>query len=204
MNQTNRGLNRTVLLIVGILLLILGAAVVTVFVWPLFAQYWTTWTEGARDWMQQAIAATMITGSTVSGVVLGILALIVLLLALLILALTRIGGGRSRTVLRSTAAENPLGRVRVNDAFASDALKQALGQRSEILFSSVTAHEVRKEPVMQVSVTPRQNTSPREVVEDVDHLVTNLAALTGKTVPTYISVRSGLRAKLAGDQQRVS
>jgi len=203
MNQTNRALNRTLLLVVGLVLLILGAAVVTVFVWPVAAEYWTKWTRAAQNWMEQAIAATMIPGMA-SGVVIGVLALIVLLVGLLIFVLTRIGGGRSRTVLRSTAADNPLGLVRVNDAFASDALKQALGQRGEILFSTVTTHEVRKEPVMQVSVTPRQNTSPRGVVEDVDHLVTNLATLTGKTVPTYISVRSGLRAKFADDQRRVN
>ena len=50
----------------------------------------------------------------------------VLLVILLIVVLTRIGGGRSRTVLRSTGADNPLGRVRINDAFASDALKTAV------------------------------------------------------------------------------
>ena len=204
MNQTNRALNRTVLLVVGIILLVLGAAVVAVFVWPPAADYWSTGTAATGDWMEQAIAATTIPASTASWAVIGILALILLLVILLIVVLTRIGGGRSRTVLRSTGADNPLGRVRINDAFASDALKTALGERDEILFSSISAHEVKREPVMQVNVTPRQNTSPRDVVEDVDHLVSNLSSLTGRSVPTYISLRSGLRAKLAADQQRVS
>lgn len=86
----------------------------------------------------------------------------------------------------------------------SDALKNSLDQRDEILFSSVTANDIRKTPVMHVSVTPRQNTSPAQVVADVDQLVTNLAMLTGKNVQTYISVHSGLRAKLAHDQRRLS
>lgn len=130
--------------------------------------------------------------------------LILFLVILLIVALTRVGGGRSHTVLRSTGAQNPLGRVTVQESFVSDALKNSLDQRDEILFSSVTANDIRKTPVMHVSVTPRQNTSPAQVVADVDQLVTNLAMLTGKNVQTYISVHSGLRAKLAHDQRRLS
>jgi hypothetical protein len=58
--------------------------------------------------------------------------------------------------------------------------------------------------VLHVSVTPRQNSDPRDVVERVDRLVTNLATLTGEETQTFISVHSGLRARLAGDQRRLS
>jgi hypothetical protein len=54
-----------------------------------------------------------------------------------------------------------------------------------------------------VSVSPRQNTSPRAVVADVDRLVTNLATLTGRDIATYISVHSGLRTALAHDRRRL-
>ena len=78
-----------------------------------------------------------------------------------------------------------------------------LAQRDEILFSNVTANDIRKQPVMHVSVTPRQNTSPRHVAEDVDQLVTNLATMTGRDTPTFISIHSGFRARLANDQRRL-
>ncbi len=138
-----------------------------------------------------------------SWVVLAVLAVIVVVVILLIVVLTRVGGGRSHGALASTGQQNPLGRVTVRDEFVADAVKDALDRRDEILFSAVSASTVRKHPVMHLSVTPRQNTSPRAVAQDLDLLLENLSALTGRDVPTYVSLRSGLRARLARDQRRL-
>lgn len=205
MNNTNRALNRIVLLLIGIVFLLLGAAAVAVIAWPAAAEYWTRAGEASGAWIEQAIETTMIGATTLSWIALAVLALILLLVILLIVALLgTIGGSRSHLVFRSNAQENPLGRLMVEEGFASDALKHSLGQRDEILFSNVTANDIRKQPVMHVSVTPRQNTSPRHVAEDVDQLVINLAAMTGRVVPTFISIHSGFRAKLAHDQRRLA
>lgn len=205
MNNTNRALNRIVVLFIGIVFLVVGAAAVAVIVWPAAAEYWTRAGEAGGAWFEQAIETTMIGATTLSWIAVAALALILLLVLVVIFALVRtIGGGRSHTVLRSSGQENPLGRVIVEEGFVSDALKHSLEQRDEILFSSVTANDIRKEPVMHVSVTPRQNTSPRHVVEDIDQLVTNLATLTGRDTPTFISIHSGFRAKLARDQRRLA
>jgi hypothetical protein len=205
MNNTNRALNRIVLLLIGIVFLLLGAAAVAVIAWPAAAEYWTRAGEASGAWIEQAIETTMIGATTLSWIALAVLALILLLVILLIVALLgTIGGSRSHLVFRSNAQENPLGRLMVEEGFVSDALKHSLGQRDEILFSNVTANDIRKQPVMHVSVTPRQNTSPRHVAEDVDQLVTNLAAMTGRELPTFISIHSGFRAKLAHDQRRLA
>jgi hypothetical protein len=205
MNNTNRALNRIVLLLIGIVFLLLGAAAVAVIAWPAAAEYWTRAGEASGAWIEQAIETTMIGATTLSWIALAVLALILLLVILLIVALLgTIGGSRSHLVFRSNAQENPLGRLMVEEGFVSDALKHSLGQRDEILFSNVTANDIRKQPVMHVSVTPRQNTSPRHVAEDVDQLVTNLAAMTGRDLPTFISIHSGFRAKLAHDQRRLA
>ncbi|MCC2028604.1 hypothetical protein KEC56_03525 [Microbacterium sp. YMB-B2] len=204
MNRTNRALNRIVLFIVGLLFLAIGAVLVTIIVWPAATEYWTGATEAGRSWLEGVVDQTLIGATAVSWIAIAALVLIVFLVILLIVALTRIGGGRTHTVLRSTGSQSPLGRVTVQESFVSDALKHSLNQRDEILFSSVTANDIRKQPVMHISVTPRQNTSPRQVVKDVDQLVTNLATLTGKDTPTYISVHSGLRAKLAHDERRLA
>ncbi|MFG6278597.1 hypothetical protein [Microbacterium sp. S16(2024)] len=204
MNRTNRALNRIVLFIVGLLFLAIGAVLVTIVAWPAATEYWTGATEAGQSWLEGAVDQTLIGATAISWIAIAALVLIVFLVILLIVALTRIGGGRTHTVLRSTGSQSPLGRVTVQESFASDALKHSLDQRDEILFSSVTANDIRKQPMMHISVTPRQNTSPRQVVKDVDHLVTNLATLTGKDTPTYISVHSGLRAKLAHDERRLA
>ena len=204
MNRTNRALNRILLFLIGLLLLAIGAVLITIIAWPTATEYWTGATEAGQSWLQDAVDQTRIGATAVSWIAIAALALIVLLVVLLIVALTRIGGGRTHTVLRSTGSQSSLGRVTVQESFVSDALKHSLNQRDEILFSSVTVNDIRKQPVMHISVTPRQNTSPRQVVKDVDQLVTNLATLTGKDTPTYISVHSGLRAKLAHDERRLA
>lgn len=202
MNRTNRALNRILLFLIGLLLLAIGAVLIAIIAWPTATEYWTGATEAGQSWLQDAVDQTRIGATAVSWIAIAALALIVFLVVLLIVALTRIGGGRTHTVLRSTGSQSSLGRVTVQESFVSDALKHSLTQRDEILFSSVTANDIRKQPVMHISVTPRQGTSPRQVVKDVDQLVTNLATLTGKDTPTYISVHSGLRAKLAHDERR--
>lgn len=205
MNNTNRALNRVLLLLVGIVFVALGVTVVVVVAWPAAAEYWTRAGEAGDAWVEQAVEATLIGATTLSWFALAVLALILLLVVVLLFMLMRlIGGGRSYTVLRSSGQENVLGRVVVEEGFVSDALKHSLGQRDEILFAKVTANDVRKQPVMHVSVTPRQNTSPRDVADDVDQLVTNLATMTGRDVPTFISIHSGFRAKLAHDQRRLA
>jgi ABC-type multidrug transport system fused ATPase/permease subunit len=206
MNTTNRALNRIVLLFIGIVFLLLGAVAVAVFVWPAAGESWTRAGDASAIWIDQASESTMIGATTLNWLTVAVLALILLLIIiLLIVALSRaIGGSRSHMVFRSSGRETPLGRLTIDEGFVSDALGYSLGQRDEILFSNVTANDIRKQPVMHVSVTPRQNTSPRRVAEDVDQLVINLAALTGLDVPTLISIHSGFRAKLAHDQRRIS
>lgn len=204
MNGTNRVLNRIVLIVAGLVLLALGVAAILALAWPAAAQIWAEATETGRTWLEGAISASAIAGSTLSWFVVGVLAVVVLLVVLLVVLIAKLGGGRSSTVLQAGTADSPLGRVSIRSGFVSDAIRHSLGARDEILFSAVTAREVRRRPVLHVSVTPRQNASPRLVLSDVDRLVTNLTTLTGEDLPTYISIHSGLRAKLAQDQRRLA
>ncbi|WP_435748199.1 hypothetical protein [Microbacterium sp. PMB16] len=203
MNNTNRAVNRTLLLIIGLVFLGLGALGIAIMSWPTAADVWTSAGKGARTWLDQTIAATAIAGGNLSWIGVGAVAAVVLVVVLLILALTSVAGRRSKTVLRSSGAQNPLGRVTVTESFVSDAVKNSLATRDEILSAQVTANDIKRRPVLHVSVTPRQNTDPRELVEHVDRLLTNLAALTGRETETYVSIHTGLRARLAHDQRRL-
>lgn len=203
MNSTNRGLNRTVAIVFGLLLLAGGGTVATAALWPAAGEVYSDVAHGAIAWTQDAYDALVIDGSIVSGVSLIALAAALVVIVLLIVALSRIGGGRTHTVLRAASTEGALGRIVVRDAFASDALTQTLGDRDEILSVSVRASEVRDERVLHVSVTPRRNTSPRRLLDDIDQLLTNLARVTGRELPTYVSVHTGLRAALARDRSRL-
>lgn len=204
MNNTNRALNRTLLLVIGIIFLALGAVGVAITSWPTATQIWKEAGANSESWFDQAFASTQIAGSQATWIGVGAVAAIVIVIILLILALTSVAGHRSKTVLRSSGAQNPIGRVTVTESFVSDALKNSLSGRDEILSTSVTANDIRRTPVLHVSVTPRQNTDPRVLIDHVDLLLTNLAALTGRDSETYISIHTGLRARLAHDQRRLS
>ena len=204
MNDTNRALNRTLLLIIGLLFLGLGVLGVAIMSWPTASDVWTSAAEGARSWLDQASAATAIAGASASWIGIGAVAAILVVIVLLIAALSSVVGRRSKTAFRSSGEQNPLGRVTVTESFVSDAVKNSLVTRDEILSTQVTANDVRRQPVLHVSITPRQNTDPRELVELIDRLLTNLATLTGRQTATYVSIHTGLRARLAHDRRRLS
>ncbi|ANG85054.1 hypothetical protein [Microbacterium aurantiacum] len=204
MNSTNRALNRIVLLILGIVLVGIGGIVATAASVPVVADTWATSAEAVQQWATGAWESTQIAGTQLTWVAVALLAVFVLLIALLITLVARGVRGRRQTAFGATGANSEAGRVTVTEGFASDLLKNALTERDEILTAKVTASDVKKQPVLHVSVTARQNTSPVAVAETVDQLVTNLAALTGRRLPTYISVHSGLRARLAHDQRRLN
>jgi hypothetical protein len=203
-NNTNRALNRTLLLIIGLLFLGLGVIGIAIMTWPTAADVWKAGGKGAQSWLDQAFASTQIAGSQITWIAVGGVAAIVVVIILLILALTSVAGHRSKTIFRSSGAQNPLGRVTVTESFVSDAVKNSLDTRDEILSTHVTANDIRREPVLHVAVTPRQNTDPRMLADHVDLLLANLATLTGRETETYISIHTGLRARLAHDQRRLS
>jgi len=194
MNATRRGLNRFLLFLVAVVLLGLAALALAVGLLPGGADTWTSVMGGFQGWLESL-------GRESAGW--GAVAAIVVLVILLVLIASAAVRGRRHAPLQSTGSASDEGRITVTDGFASEALKNALGERDEILSSRITAGEVGKESVLHVAVTPRQNTSPREVAEHVDTLVTNLAAITGQNLRAYISIHSGLRARLARDNTRV-
>ena len=201
MNATNRFANRTGLFILGLILLALGAAVIAATTVPEWGTWWTDGGRATRRWLDQAIADTRIADTTVSWVAVISLAIFLIVIIILIATLTRLGGGRTSTVLRtSRGVGDDNGAIIVDSSFTSDTLGHTLGKRPDVLFSSVSAHRIHKTPVMHLSVTPRQNTSPKELADDVDHLLGNLTVLTGENIPTYLSIHSGLRARLAHDK----
>ncbi|WP_431796584.1 hypothetical protein [Microbacterium enclense] len=195
MRNTNRALNRILLFIVALVLLALGGLLIVVAALPGAADAWTQTTDGVRGWADGIGQPSLGVGAIAA------LAVIAIVLVLVAVGAVR---GKHRVPLQSTGSDGDAGRITVTDGFASAALKNSLDGRDEILSSRITSNEVRNETVLHVSVTPRQNTSPRQIAEHVDTLVTNLATLTGQQFRTYISVHSSLRAKLAHDQRRLN
>ncbi|MFS0792954.1 hypothetical protein [Microbacterium sp. 1P10AE] len=195
MRNTNRALNRIVLFVVALVVIALGGVLIVVAAVPGAAELWTQSADSVRGWAEGIGQPSLDIGAIAA------LAIVVIVLVLVAIGAVR---GKHRVPLQSTGAESEAGRITVTDGFASAALKNSLDERDEILTSRIHSNEVRKETVLHVSVTPRQNTSPRQITEYVDTLVTNLGTLTGQQFRTYISVHSSLRARLAHDQKRLN
>jgi hypothetical protein len=203
MNDTNRALNRAVLFLAGLILTAVGGAAATSAAAPTIAEAWTTAGSGVVDALGVAADSTRIGGTAISWVAIGAVAVLVTVAGLLVWALTTLVSRRSRTVLRSGNGQTPLGRVTVTEAFAADAVKNSLTRQHDVVAASVTAHTVRDEPVLHVSVTARHNADPRSVVDHVTRLLDGLTAVTGTETAGYISVHGGLRSRLASDSPRV-
>lgn len=204
MNDTNRAMNRIILLVCGLVLLGAGAAAATSVLYPGAGEVWRTSMTTANDWMVHADQMTRISEATAaSGFTVAFLAVLLLVVVFAIVVITRLGGGRSNSVIREEAREGVQGAVTIHHGFAADAITHALTRREELLSTRVDTRRVRGADMLHVSVTPRQNTSPVEVAETVTELVDNLATLTGRETPTLVSIRSGIRSRLAADQSRV-
>ncbi len=205
MNATNRAVNRTILLFTGLLLLASGAAAAAAVLWPAAGNAWQTSMSAAKEWMVNADQVTRISeATTVSWFTVAFLALLLLVVVFAIVVIARLGGGRSSSVIREEAREGVQGAVTIRQGFAADAITHALTGREEILSTRVDTRRVRGSDVLHVSVTPRQNTSPADVAGTVTMLVDNLTTLTGRETPTLVSIRSGIRSRLAADQSRVN
>lgn len=204
MNDTNRALNRALLFLVGLVLVIVGGAAATAAAVPAVGAVWTSSGSAVVDALRAAGDATAIGGTALGWAVIGATAVAIVVAVILIAAMTTLISRRSKTVLRSSGSQNPLGRVTVTEAFAADAVKNSLSRQEEVVAASVTAHTVKDEPVLHVSVTARQGADPRRIVDHVDRLVDGLAAVTGTDTPAFVSVHGGLRSRLASDAPRVS
>ncbi|WP_439693671.1 hypothetical protein ACRQ4B_05435 [Curtobacterium sp. SP.BCo] len=186
MNATNRGLGRTVLVLVGLALLVSGVGAVLVQTVPWAA---ATWHDRARvlgDLGRAAPRADLVTAWTwVLGgaVVLGVLALVVL---------TTLGGGRTGTVVEEDgSADGVAGSVRIDAAAVQHALSSAIGAMPEVGSLAVDVYRVRGRRAIRIRVRLRRGASPRAITTGVEGVVADLDALLGDQLPVLLEIARG-------------
>ncbi|WP_029150568.1 hypothetical protein [Microbacterium indicum] len=205
MNDTNRAVNRVVLMVAGVLLLAAGAGALAAMAWPAAGDAWAAGGAAAIEWMRRAHDATRVSeATTLSWFVLALLAALLLVVVFALVVVARLGGGRSGSVARFEPGEGAQGAVTIRQGFASDAIARSLDGDRDILACRVDTRAVAGEDVLHVSVTPRRGTSPAAVASAVTALLDSLEVLTGRDAPALVSIRSGIRSRLAGDRPRVT
>ncbi|MEV7692625.1 hypothetical protein AB0N73_04770 [Microbacterium sp. NPDC089189] len=205
MNTTNRILNRAVILIVGLILLAAGAVGVAGMVWPAASEVWTSTGDAVVGWVADAEQSTLIGDTAASWLGVAAVAALVLVIALLVWLIVGLFSRRSRMSHNGSTSDGAVkGRTIIREAFTADLVSASLADRADVLSARVTANDIRREPVLHVSVTPRPTSSPRDVADHVNDLVRNLHALSGTPTRTVISLHANLRSRLAGERRDLS
>lgn len=199
MNSTNRGLNRLLILLIGLVFVVIGAAALAVVTVPVVADWWRDNRAAVLDtidgwfaWNPFAAAPGADAGQTapilvpIAGIV-----LLVLVAALLIPFVLRQGRGRSGIVHRA-AVEH--GDIVLETDVAANALGDALDDTEAFSSVRVSAWDVNRAQALKVAVTCRRGVSPRTAVETVSTAVESLDRLLGVELPVLVEVGGGFRA----------
>ncbi|MBF4459149.1 hypothetical protein [Pseudoclavibacter sp. VKM Ac-2867] len=193
MNNTNRGLNRLLIVAVGLVLLAIGAAAAIGAWLPGAKDTWTPISETVNtqvgSWLQQ----TPFPGTDFSWLMIAVVAVLVVGIILLLAFTLRQGQGRTGTLIHDR--ESRVGPTVVDVSVARDALSDSLGERDEFIGASVSAYEVRGASVLKVSASCRRGVSPRDAVDIVERDLHTLDALLGSELPVLLQLTGGFRAR---------
>lgn len=199
MNGTRRGLNRTLLALLGLLLIAAATLAILAGTSRGFAQ---AWTEAGMDvWarIQERLGAARIPGIELSWWTVAVFALLVLAAVLLVSWIATQGAGRSNYLATEKSAA---GDTIVDAAVAGQAVKAALAQNSQVLSTSAQSWKTKGGAGsggtgLKLSVQARKGASPAELASDVEHLVKEIDALLGIQIPVLVRIKSGTRSKFA-------
>ncbi|PYI38953.1 hypothetical protein CVS30_06465 [Arthrobacter psychrolactophilus] len=201
MNGTHRGLNRTLLGLIGLVLIASGASSVLAGTSRGFAQRWTNGGTGLWAGIQERLDAARIPGTETSWWTLAALALLVIVAVLLVCWIASQGTGRSNHVAR---LEGNDGETVVDTAVAAQAIKAALSGNPQVLATSVQSWRTKgagQGTGLKISVQTRKGASPAEVSDAVEHVVESLDHLLGVQLPVLVRIRAGARSKFARTQR---
>lgn len=216
MNGTHRGLNRTLLGMLGLVLAAAGAITILAGTSQAFAQRWTT--SGTEVWasIQDSLAAAKIPGVDISWWSAAVLAVLVIVAVLLVCWIASQGTGRSNRLAQqdSDTGKTP-GKTTVDTAVAAQVIKAALADNTQVLATSVQSwnnkawnnkawtNKARKNTGagsnsgLKISIQTRKGASPVEVMAAVEHLVEDLDQLLGFRLPVLVRIKAGTRTLFA-------
>lgn len=200
MNSTNRGLNRLLVLVVGLVLIAIGAAALAVVTVPFIADWWRDNRAAVLDtidgwfaWNPFAASSGAEPDQGVVPIVVPVAGIVLLVIAaaLLIAFVLRQGRGRAGIVHRADVEH---GEVVIATDVAAHALGDALDDTQAFASVRVSSWDVKRAQALKVAVTCRRGVSPRTAVETVSAAVQSLDSLLGVELPVLVEVGGGFRA----------
>jgi len=189
MNTTNRALNRLLILIVGLLLVIAGAAAVLLAAVPAVA---TQWKDAAKALAENPLpwVADPTIGKA-SLLVVGIVVVALVLVVLLIVFIAKQGHGRSAAAIEQRDGTTS---TRIDLAVPRALLEEHLAKRDELVGLRISAYEVRGTPMLKISARCRRGVSPAVVADLIGRAVGDLEQIVGTDVPAFVQLTGGFRS----------
>ncbi|NYE96144.1 hypothetical protein FHU41_002394 [Psychromicrobium silvestre] len=195
MNETPRVLNRILLTLFALFLLTLGGVALGLATVPAFAQWWQAWAGPLNSQLQDLATQTALPGQGSSLIWVGVAVFLIVLIILMILWVAGQGRGRTTILAADDEAGEAEGLVSINGSVAEQLLRQAFGERTDLLGSTVSTYEVKGEPGLRVRLMPRQGVSPHQLATEVSELVAALELVIGQRIPVLLNIASGTRVR---------
>jgi len=181
MTTTNRGFNRVLLFLIGLISIIVGVTIGAGVLQPV------------RDALQQYVTLPeqVTVPDTALWIIAGVCAVVVVLA--LVVICTRGGGGTSVAVRERTGDDQ----VTVNVALVRDVIAHELADVRDVVTTKVDTYLVKKQRAARIRVHVRRGGDAVTVLDAVDHAVTTLDHTLGRTVPVLVHLTGGTRTTLA-------
>jgi len=200
MNNTNRVLNRIGVFLFGIVVLALGAAAALAAATPEWFERWKSVAASVGDSSADVIERTTLGGLGQSWLLIAIPAACVVLIVLLVVSVFRQGHGRTQTLVddrpaRKTGSTD--GSVFVDGKVAEESLQHAIGTHPGIVSSNVSTFDVKRTPVLRITVNVRRGISPAAIRTFVDDTVRAWDSVLGREIPVLVQINAGIATRLA-------
>lgn len=200
MNNTNRALNRLALLLVGVVLVAVGAAVAAAALMPDWLDRWRSEASNLQDGLGDVAENTAMAGSGHSWLLVAAVAVCLILIVLLAVMIFRQGHGRTRGLVADSGpriTNGARGTVIVDGRVAEQAIGQALDGYPGLVSSYVSTFLVRRTPTLVITGMVRRGVSPHDVRVVIDETVLAWDAVLGRETPVVIQLNSGLTSRVA-------
>lgn len=181
MTTTNRGFNRVLLFLIGLISIITGATIGAGILQPV------------RDAVQQVITLPeqVILPDTAPWIIAGVCAVVIVLAVIVVF--TRGGGGTSVAV-RERSGED---QVTVNVALVRDVIDHELDGVRDVVAAKVDTYVVKKERAARIRVHVRRGGDAVTVLEAIDQALGTLDRTLGRQIPVLVHLTGGTRTALA-------
>ncbi|TFB75897.1 hypothetical protein E3O06_04460 [Cryobacterium glaciale] len=193
MNNTNRALNRSLILVAGLLLLAAATMLGLLATPTAIADAWGRVADSVRTTVAGWLQATPLAATGHSWLWIAALALLAVVVGLLLGFIVRQGRGHSGRLISEQTTD--WGSTQVDSAVAEQMLQEALTERPEFLSTRVSTYRVARGAVLKISVTCRRGRDPADVVRIVEQALTALDDLLGLRIPALLQISGGFRVR---------